>query len=571
MANIVSKLKTSSNNTEYSIRATDLFHCITTGSGQAYSAKLLEHHGNEVAFDSYQSGLSFLVQFHTAPTTAYPTLDVNSMGAVTLYWSDGQSPMGKIVANTLYLVSCILVNKTARFVITGPGDASGSGSGSAGKNVFTDSSIGTTGQQADGQVYLNHVVGTQVTSSELLTGNGDGIWIREEGGGILHLYNTSRLSISTNATTIGTPDTGNSNTYLNYTFANPDDSLIMVDSIKITGTGSTSVSYSNTNKTLTINSTGGGGGGNTDLILSETSVGTVHQYSIPDSKVHLNYIVNGNVARSISVAPGNNMIAVTGGQYGIEIFGPETRNVFSNSNIGTVNVAVGTTDTLYLNHVSNGFVVSSLAIVGAGPSITANNGVMTIHHSGGGGGSIVSFTEADFGVMGAFVGLLDVDGVQTPIAVEPARPDVVYNSLEFSRQGVVKPFVETRNAIPAYHGYNNNHVNGVITNQQLDEHRVYYVDNFDIKHEVNLYDFIALPVIFDYAYNGETNRFESVPYILLPSIIGDFDMVEFYNAGTPWDGDNGEDSSSGRNTPPIAPLNTFNDGDIWDSYNPSMV
>lgn len=577
MANIISKLKTGSDNTEYSIRATTLFSSKTGGNGAIYISYLYDSNGQMVSLDSYHHGLSFLLAFHTAPTVTTPTLNMNSMGAVPLYWGDSQSPMGKIVANTMYLVTYVYrgnVGETARFVITNPGSESGGGVSTPGMNVFAASPMGTqTEQTTDGNVYLNHVVGTQITSSEMLTGGGDGIWFAEEGD-MLHLYNTSRLSISTNATTIGTPDTGNSNTYLNYAFANPDDSLTVVDSIKITGTGSTSVSYSNANKTLTINSTGGGGGGNTDLILSQTNVGTVHVSTIPSQKVHLNYIVNGNVARSIPIAPGNGMISVPAEGGAIKIYGPETANVFSNSNIGTVNATVGTSDTLYLNHVINGFVMSSLAIVGAGPSITANNGVMTIHHSvGGGGGGSMDFTQADFGVMGAFVGFLDDGTTQTPIAVEPARPDLVYNNHQFSRQGVVKPFLETRGAIPAYHNSSDSHRDWIITNEQLDRRNVFYADTFDID-TFGGSTLIAIPVVFDYSYNTESNRFESVPYILLPSNLSEhFDLVDFYGAGdNQWIADQDEDVSS-RADYPIAPLlddpYTFENGSIMDSYDPN--
>lgn len=515
MANIISKLKTASDNTEYSIRATTLFSSRTGGNGAAYMSSLCDSNGQTVSFDSYHHGLSFLLAFHTVPTMATPTLNMNLMGAVPLYWGDSQSPMGKIVADTVYLVTYVYrgnVGETARFVITNPGSESGGGVSTPGINVFAASPMGTqTEQTTNGNVYLNHVVGTQITSSEQITGNGEGVFVSEEGG-VLQLYNSAIMTISTTNSsldTFGTVQTDNSNTYLNYGFV--DEGVSVRKSIKITGTGGTTVSYSSSNKTMEINSSG-------------SSIGII-----------------------------KNVLGTSGSSA-------------SNSTSATLN------NSTWLNQVVNGVVTQggNLKVTGSnGVSVSAINGVLTISGSGGGGGSM-EFTQADFGVMGAFVGFLDDGTTQTPIAVEPARPDLKYDNYQFSRQGVVKPFLETRGAIPAYHTSSDSHPGWIITSEQLDRSKVLYVDKLDLKVGVN--GLIAIPVVFDYSYNEVSNRFESVPYVLLPNYINEHSsLAEFYDAGNAWIADQGEDDGSYTNYP-IAPLlenYTFENGSIMDSYDPT--
>lgn len=628
MANIVSKLNISPNNTEYSIRANYMFMATTSGSGQAYTAAATDQNGNTVSVDSYQNGLSFLIQFHTSPTAQYPTLNVNNLGAVQLWWADGQSPMGKVTADAVYLVTFMNKNSVSRFVITNPGESS------------TDENV-TVGTISSSNGYKEIVMhdgggsnGHGYTSPYFNYG------ITEEPEPLYTNYYTDLLigKNSSATATVGEIDMGRiklftgsgDGTSAHYSMLRPHPSTTAVNNLPyLSGTllssgGLLVNSTSNINNNFQSNTTyykclyrnghiysagiGGSpapGDGNDYPETASWSNGTVNGPVLTLSSVTTEFPTLQTPAIP-SASTSNSGVVTTADQTfggrktfyggivsnnGLRLYAPNTNFIeYSQSTSGTnpiqVSFPVGT-DAMLVGKIDTGTkaaiavhanTASSPYLMGTGIAFGTDankylnsTGEWTVP-SGGGGGS-VSFTEADFGVMGAFVGFLDDGTTQTPIAVEPARPDLVYNRYGFSRQGVVKPFVETRNAIPAYHDANGNHVNGVISNSQLGSGRVIYVDNFEIKDEGYL---IAIPVVFDYAYNAYTNRFDSVPYILLPNRIGEFNMNEFYSTDLQWEADQGEDTDIIHDPPRAILLDAsgsyeFSDGDILDNYDPTVL
>lgn len=140
-----------------------------------------------------------------------------------------------------------------------------------------------------------------------------------------------------------------------------------------------------------------GGGGThyigTNIWGANALITTLPTQPTNNSSTYLNHIENNSVTSSllitgtgnVTVSAYGNVLTINGSGGGGG--GYTGTNVFSNSSIGTTNATVNIGSTVYLNHVENGSVTSSLQFIQGGyTSIYASNGQMTITSDQGGGG-----------------------------------------------------------------------------------------------------------------------------------------------------------------------------------------
>jgi hypothetical protein len=233
----------------------------------------------------------------------------------------------------------------------------------------------------------------------------------------------------------------------------------------------------------------------------------------------------GNDATKFLDNTGNWSVPAGGGNIGIGT--NAGRNVMSSTQNGHTNAASITNNSVYLNHIDSGnSVVSSNRIQGSGiTTVSASNGQLTINTPR------TTFRKADFRTMGALVGFIGEDNTQ-PIAVQPARPDHSYvpkpdaPQTFYTRQGVIKPFGETIGGITEFHSKG---FCGLYGRESELGSNVIPAINFNRQKE-----YLAVPILIDYWYNSTTQRYESVPYVLIPSSVNDIngDSIKTYYSTT---------------------------------------
>ena len=275
---------------------------------------------------------------------------------------------------------------------------------------------------------------------------------------------------------------------------------------------------------------------NNHYIPQNGTIGIITSIGTPTGLVAIregNYLTTngltfGNDATKFLDNTGKWSVPAGGGGGSIGIGTNAGYNVFAANSIGTTNETVSSnTDSVYLNHIdASGSVVSSNIIQGAGiTTVSANGGVLTITTPD------ENFEKGDFNTMGALIGFIGTSTKAKPISVQPARPDLanapkLAETSYYTRQGVIKPMFETRNAVSEFHG---NTYGGIIDNKIISRESECLAA---ISFVADKCKYIAIPIITDYWYNSYTQRYESVPYVLLPKTLTDSengDITACYN------------------------------------------
>ena len=156
--------------------------------------------------------------------------------------------------------------------------------------------------------------------------------------------------------------------------------------------------------------------------------------------------------------------------------------------------------------------------------------------AGSGGGSTVAYTSQDsnragetpishttlVNTKGTYVGDLTIDNVGNTIIVPPAHLNHSVEEENFTGLGTVKPMLVSeildRESEPAF-------IDDEVFNPQG------YVLKMPISGPGSDTEWALIPIICDVHYNADTNRYESVPYIALPSALLN-DYIDKY-----WDKD----------------------------------